>query len=120
MAKSIVMVVSVILVLVGLLGFVNNPVIGLFPVNALHNVVHLVSGILGIVFAMKGEGSAKGFAKIFGIVYLLVAILGFIAPTFMEDLLMVEMYDNILHLVLGVVFLWAGFAKGGATSTATV
>lgn len=111
MAKSVVMVLGIILTLVGLLGFVNNPVLGIFAVNTLHNIVHLLTGILGIIFAAQGEAAAKGFAKVFGIIYALVAILGFVAPAAMLSLLMIMMPDNILHIILALIFLYVGFAS---------
>lgn len=109
MAKKVVMVVGVVLALVGLLGFFNNPVLGMFPVNALHNIVHLVSGILAIVFAMQDEAQAIMVAKVLGVIYLLVAVLGLITPAFMDSLLVINGADNILHLILAAVLLWAGF-----------
>lgn len=109
MAKKLVMVLGVVLALVGLLGFFNNPVLGLFPVNALHNIVHLASGILAIVFAMQGEAQAIMLAKVLGVVYLLVAILGLVATSFLDSLLVINGADNILHLLLAAVFLWIGF-----------
>ncbi len=109
MTKNIVLVLGIILALVGILGFFNNPVIGLFPVNGLHNIVHLLTGILAIVFASMSVSAAKMFSKVFGYVYLLVAILGFVAPAFMMSLLAIESFDNILHLLLAVVFLWLGY-----------
>lgn len=109
MAKKLVMVLGVVLALVGLLGFFNNPVLGIFPVNALHNIVHLASGILAIVFAMQGEAQAVMLAKVLGVVYLLVAVLGLIAPSLIDSLIIVNGADNILHLLLAAVFLWVGF-----------
>lgn len=111
MAKKLVMVLGVVLALVGLLGFFNNPVLGIFPVNALHNIVHLASGILAIVFAMQGEAQAVMLAKVLGVVYLLVAVLGLIAPSLIDSLIKVNGADNILHLLLAAVFLWVGFGS---------
>lgn len=111
MAKKLVMVLGVVLALVGLLGFFNNPVLGIFPVNALHNIVHLASGILAIVFAMQGEAQAVMLAKVLGVVYLLVAVLGLIAPSLIDSLIIVNGADNILHLLLAAVFLWVGFGS---------
>lgn len=117
MAKRITLVLGVILTLVGLLGFFNNPVIGLFNTNALHNIVHLATGILAIVFAMQSDASAIMFNKVFGVIYAIVAILGFIAPGFMSDLLNVNGADNVLHVILAVIFLYVGFAMKPAASS---
>lgn len=113
MAKSIVMVLGVVFLLVGLLGFFNDPVLGLFDVDAVHNLVHLVTGVVALAMASMGESYAKTYAKVFGVIYLLVALLGFVMGT-EEPLLGVmenNMNDNYLHALLAIVLLWAGFSK---------
>lgn len=118
MAKKVVMTLGVVFVLVGLLGFVNDPVLGLFEVDLWHNLVHLLSGVLALVFAMKGEEGAKMFAKVFGVVYTLVAVLGLLLPgDMLLGLIEVNLADDLLHVLLALVFLYVGFAKGkGAPS----
>ena len=68
-----------VLILLGIVGFFNNPVIGLFGVNALQNVVHLIGGGLGVWLVAKG--SSKSFNKWLGIIGVVLAILGFIPAT---------------------------------------
>ena len=116
MAKTIVMVLGVVFVLIGILGFFNDPILGIFDVNALHNVIHLASGLVALAMA-RTEAGAVTFAKVFGVVYALVAILGFVAGGFMDSLLDVNAADNWLHVVLALVFLWVGF---GNKSTANM
>lgn len=117
MVKNSVLVLGIVLTLVGILGFFNNPIIGLFDVNALHNLVHLVSGVLAIIFAVNSEKAARSFAQWFGVIYGLVTILGFVVPSFTSKLLAVNPADNYLHLVLAVVFLLLGFASKPAASS---
>lgn len=110
MVKKATMVLGVVFVLIGLLGFVNNPVLGLFAVDTWHNLIHLLSGVLALFFASKGEMQAKGFCKVFGIVYGLVAVLGLLWPNDqLLGFLTVNTADDILHVILAVVFLWLGF-----------
>src|SRR5437867_9028720 len=52
--------------------------LNVFHVNAAHNAVHLLTGIVALLAGMAGVGAAKTFFKIFGVVYGLVAILGFV------------------------------------------
>ena len=111
MTKTALNILGVVFLLVGLLGFFNNPILGFFAVNNLHNGVHLVSGILALVFAMQSESSARMFAKVFGVIYLLVGVLGFLAPDLMKNLLSINTMDNFLHLLLGVVFILIGMSK---------
>jgi hypothetical protein len=103
--KTYAMVVGVVLLLVGLLGFfMASPLLGLFGVNAVHNVIHLVSGAAALWLATKGM--AKLFNKWFGVVYLLVAVLGFLNVL---GFLAVNGADNWLHLVLGGVSLGVAY-----------
>ena len=94
-----------VLLIVGGLGFYSDPLFGIFEVDALHNIVHLLTGVLGLLaVSMDWEGM---FAKVFGVVYALVAVFGF----WMGGMLgmQMNMADNLLHLVLALVFLCLGF-----------
>jgi hypothetical protein len=111
MTKNVMYVLGAVLIIVGLLGFINNPVLGIFKVDVLHNLVHLASGILAVVFAGMGASQAKTFAVILGVVYALVTILGFLSGESVLGLITVNMADNVLHLVLAIVFLVIGLKK---------
>ena len=101
---------GVILLVVGLWGLFNGSMLMWFQVNSTHNWVHIISGILGLLAGLTAAGAYAGtFNKVFGIVYLLVAILGFVGVTAIVDLLMLNTEDNWLHLVIGVVTAWVGF-----------
>lgn len=109
--KMVAMIGGAILVLVGLLGFVNDPILGIFEVNPIHNVVHLLSGavLLGAAFMNNGT-NARITLLVVGVVYAIVAILGFVAPGVLgsiiaDDPAMSLMADNVLHLLLAVVFI---------------
>lgn len=111
--KMVAMIAGAVLALVGILGFFNDPVLGMFEVNAVHNVVHLLSGgvLLAAAFIDGGRNSRMSLL-VLGVVYALVAILGFVAPALTESILLgtttnpaLNMADNVLHVVLAVVFI---------------
>jgi hypothetical protein len=81
--------------------------LGLFPVNVLHNVVHLVFGIWGLV-ASRTYSAAKSYAQIAGVLYLLLAALGFAVPNGF-GFVPLGGNDVWLHLVLGLVLAGVGF-----------
>ena len=105
-------IVGAVLLLVGIIGFFNDPVLGLFPVNGLHNLVHILSGAVGIWAGVwGGTVAARWFNRVFGIVYALVAILGFVAPSVMASLLEADSKDHYLHTLLAIAGLVVGFVK---------
>lgn len=113
MAKTVVKLFGWVLLLVGVVGFFNNPILGIFEVDTIHNLIHIVSGIVAIAMARKGEMSAKTFAKVFGAVYALVAVLGFLSSDgVILGLIHANGADNWLHVALAVVFLGVGFSGG--------
>ncbi|HUR69611.1 MAG TPA: DUF4383 domain-containing protein [Candidatus Thermoplasmatota archaeon] len=111
--KMVAMIAGIVLVLVGILGFVMDPVLGVFEVNVVHNVVHLLSGAVLLFAALTNNGAnARMALLIVGGVYALVTVLGFVAPALTESVLMgsatnaaTNMADNILHLLLAIVFI---------------
>lgn len=81
--------------------------LGLFPVNFLHNLVHLGLGIWGVVAARRWS-SAKAYCQGAGVLYLVLMVLGFVAPTLFG---LVPLYGNDiwLHAVLGIALAYFGF-----------
>ncbi len=107
--KALTMVLGVVLILVGVIGFVNNPVMGLFAVDTMHNLVHILTGALLLYAGYAGGSIMRRIAQVLGIVYLLVTILGFVAPDMANRLMAINGADNILHALLTIVFLGIGF-----------
>lgn len=108
--KMILMVLGVVFVAVGLLGFVNDPVLGIFEVDMLHNIIHLAAGLLALGAVGMGENMMRLYARVFGLVYGLVAVLGFLMPGDMIlGLFEANMADAFLHVALAAVLLYVGF-----------
>jgi hypothetical protein len=127
MVKQVALLFGIVFLLIAILGFMGSGmsmeadpalayhIAGLFPVNALHNAVHLLFGIWGLV-ASRSASSSVQFAKIAGGIYVLLAILGFIVPTTF-GLIPIGGHDIWLHAVIGVVLLTIGLQ---APKTATI
>jgi hypothetical protein len=128
MVKRVAMIFGVVFILVGLLGFtapgamtMGDPahpsmLLGLFPVNLLHNLVHILFGIWGIM-AARAFASAQVFCKLGGFIYLCLALLGLVAPTTF-GLIPIGGNDVFLHTVLGVLLVWVGYASKEEAATA--
>ena len=120
MAKAICKTLGVVFLIVGLLGFVFPNLLGLHLSGA-HNVILLISAALALYFGFAASPSAaRTFSLIFGAVYLLIGVLGFIAPSPVIRLIQAHhtpgglrslAADNIVHMLLGAVFIIAGLAR---------
>lgn len=128
MIKAAAILFGVVFLLVGILGFVPGAttnmngmpmLLGIFHVNGAHNAVHLVSGIVFLLCGMAGPGPSRMFFRIFGIVYALVAILGFMkGDGLLLGLISNNMADVWLHVVLSVSMLFLGFVASDRTARA--
>lgn len=120
---------GVVYALVGLLGFVpgitvegppNAPpvtvssfygnLLGLFPVNLVHNLVHLAIGAWGIVAYTRGIPSSRVFARGLAVLYAVLAIMGLI-PGFNILFGLVPLYghDVWLHALTAMVAAYFGW-----------
>ncbi len=111
LVKPVTWLFGIVFLLVGVLGFFMNPVLGLFEVNTLHNVVHLASGAVALVVAGMGIGPSRMYLMIFGLVYLVVTLAGFLNVGVVVDLLQLNPLDNYLHLLIAAVLLIVGFGS---------
>jgi hypothetical protein len=123
MAKKLALLFGIVLALVGVLGFVSNPLVGangLFETNTLHNLVNLVIGVVLLLVAFMAPMKSGMWLKVAGVVYLILVVLGFLmAPGGGTVLgLTISAADHWLHLVLGVVLLIAGFSAGKSSAPA--
>jgi hypothetical protein len=123
MAKTISKILGVVFILVGLAGFAAPNLMGTH-LNMTHNLVHLISGAIALYFGFAGTlGAARLFCIIFGIVYALLGVCGFLFGTGAEhmlaidDLLMLGTMDHVVHILLGVVFLIGGFMTRADATT---
>lgn len=103
---------AVVFILVGVLGFVSeSPLLGLFQVDTVHNVVHIVSGVLALICAGMGYGAARGYLIVFAVLYGLVTLVGFLNAGNVLGLFQVNQEDNYLHLAITVVTLLVGLGS---------
>jgi hypothetical protein len=111
LVKPVTWLFGVVLLAVGILGFIQNPIVGIFEVDMVHNIVHILSGVLGLGAAASGYKNARLYLIVFGLVYALVTVLGFVAPDLLASLLAFNAADNYLHLAIALVTLVIGFGS---------
>ena len=119
-------VLGAVLALVGILGFVpalslnSNNLLGIFAIDPLHNIIHLLSGIVGLSAGFLSSGHyARLYAGVFGAVYGLVTIVGFIQGTTVLGLIRVNAADNFLHTAIAAASLAVFFFFSSTRSPAT-
>jgi arginine exporter protein ArgO len=125
------MVFGVAFLLVGVLGFVPGitadysslrfaghesgaQLFGVFTVSVLHNLVHLLFGVLGVL-AARGNGGSRAFLMLGGGVYVLLWVFGLAMDhDSAANFLPLDNADDWLHLALGVAMIGAGIATTAA------
>lgn len=89
----------------------TDDVFGILSVNGFHNVVHILTGALGIVMA-RSWSSARAYCFILAAAYTVVAIWGFAIGdgAAILSIIPVNTEDNILHALIALVSLAVGAA----------
>ncbi|QQP92085.1 DUF4383 domain-containing protein [Skermanella sp. TT6] len=97
---------------------------GLFPVNILHNVVHIAFGIWGIA-AYRSYAGARSYSRAVAVIYAVLAVMGLI-PGLNTTFGLIPLYghDVWLHAVIAIAAAYFGFAAkdtevGHNTTTTT-
>jgi hypothetical protein len=128
-AQTFALVFGVVYLLVGVVGFFVTGFDGfaaksygekllLFPLNPLHNLVHVAIGALWIGAAAK-HATAKSTNMLIGVVYALVAVLGLIGVLKFLAIKDAGSADNYLHLVTAALAIYFGSAGAEGTTTRT-
>lgn len=127
MAAGVFGAVYLLVGLVGFLPFVGGSyglqpdnLLGLFPVNITHNVVHIAVGVAGLAAYSQGPIASRLFARAVGSVYALLAVLGLVAGTgnFL-GLVPIGGLDIVLHAATALALIYVGFlASDSETATA--
>jgi hypothetical protein len=126
-ARLAAMAVAAVFLLVGILGFIPGAtadydgmtfaghestamLLGVFHVSILHNIVHLLFGIVGLVMARTVSG-ATAYLIGGGVIYLLLWLYGLLIDhDSAANFVPVNGADNWLHLFLGVGMVGLGVA----------
>lgn len=91
-------------------GHEGGHLLGIFAVNGLHNVVHLLVGVALIGAAAAGRTAAKTVNSLVGAVYLLVGVLGLAVGDGELNLLALNAPDHALHFATATALLAVGLA----------
>jgi hypothetical protein len=134
--QTVTMVIALVFLLVGILGFIpgvttdfdtmtfaghhsDAKLLGVFEVSVLHNIVHLLFGIVGLLMARTAGGSVT-FLIAGGAIYLVLWLYGlFVDLDSTANFVPVNDADNWLHLILAVAMIGLGlvFSRGARRVT---
>lgn len=119
MLKTAAIIFGIFFLVAGIGGFVpalapqhgdGSMLFGIFMVGPVHNLVHLASGAAALACAFMGAGAARKYFQIFGIVYALVAVIGFFyGNTPIMGIMEHNVADIGLHIAIAAVALYLGF-----------
>jgi Domain of unknown function (DUF4383) len=137
-ARNFALVIGIIYLAVGVLGFVpplispppadapgiavnsfHGYLLGLFPINLMHNLVHLAIGAWGIAAARSMTG-ARTYSKALAIIYGILAVMGLIpALNTVFGLVPIHGHDVWLHAVTAIIAAYFGWVAAPRTETTT-
>jgi hypothetical protein len=127
------LLVGAAFLLVGVLGFIpgitshygqmdfaghtsDAKLLGLFEVSILHNIVHILFGVVGLAAGRSTSLSAQRFLIGGGVVYLVLWVYGLVVgKESTANFVPVNNADNWLHLALGAAMIVLGVALGQVT-----
>jgi Domain of unknown function (DUF4383) len=97
----------------GGVGFVATDgglLLGIFEVNPLHNIAHLLIGAALLIGGLSSVVAAKTVNIIVGAAYLLLGVVGFFLVGTALNILALNTFDHFLHLASAIVLLGVGLA----------
>ena len=134
-AQLYALIFGLLLTAIGIVGFFYNAsfatghetlvnrdsVFGILAVNGWSNVVHILTGVLGLLVAFS-YGGARAYALWLGAIYIVLAILGFAYGDgdSIFKLIPVNTEDNLFHVIIGLAGIGAGLATDAEPGPTTV
>ena len=132
-AQTFALLVGAVFLLVGILGFIpgivtehdtkflgqdgDSKLLGIFQINFLHNLVHVIFGVAGIAMAKRVD-SARTYLIGGGVVYLVVFLYGLLIDFGSDaNIINLNAADNVLHLLLGSAMIALGLISGKDRAT---
>ena len=119
--QMLALVFGAVYLLVGIVGFFwtggdhfadrngHDMLIGLFMINPLHNIVHIVIGLAGLALARTLAG-ARTYGWLLFVGYAAASVYGFAAIGKSWDFLAINSADNGLHVVTALIGLMIALA----------
>ena len=123
-ARTYAQILGVVLLVIGVVGLVlgNQTLLGILNTDILEDIVHLITGgLLAYVgFGRVDQALIRTVVGVLGIIYLVVGVLGFVVPMIFGLIPHgYTIFDNLLHLALGIVSIALAWFVGGERTART-
>jgi hypothetical protein len=123
-ARYYAQILGVVLLVIGVVGLVlgNQILLGILNSDIFEDIVHLITGgLLAYVgFGRVDQALTRTVVGALGVIYLVVGVLGFVVPMIFGLIpLGYTLFDNLLHLALGIVSIVLAWFVGGARTART-
>jgi hypothetical protein len=129
--RLVAVIFGAVYLLVGLLGFAvtggvsflatnGGMLLGIFMVNPLHNVAHLLIGAVLLICGLVSMRAAKTANTVIGAAYLLLGVVGFFLVGTAANILALNTFDQFLHLASAILLLAIGLGTERASTRAVV
>ena len=81
--------------------------------------MHLATGVVALAVAFVSEKATRLFFQVFGVIYALVALMGFFTGNQpLLGIVAINAADNWLHVLIAIVALYFGFGMKAVESAA--
>lgn len=103
------LLLGLVVILFGIFGFFeyftpNGFLFGVFQVNLIHNLIHVISGLIGIIAAIPNyRRYAAWYILEMGVIYGIITIVGFLLNGDLFELVYFNLNDNLLHAGITIV-----------------
>ena len=127
--RLLAVIFGAVYLLIGLLGFTATSgvgffsthgglLLGIFEVNAFHNVAHLIIGAALLIAGISGVRAAKTVNIVIGAAYLLLGVVGLFITNTDFNILALNVPDHVLHFASAVILLGVGLGADRRVRTA--
>jgi hypothetical protein len=134
MIRYFALILGVIFLAVGALGFIpaalapaddslivdllHGRLLGLFPVNILHSLIHILFGVWGVI-AFRTLAASVTYAQVVGVSYAVLAVFGLVPGLqTLFGLVPLHGHDVWLHAIIAIPALYFGFFAERAEASA--
>ena len=112
LSRAYAVVFGVVYTIVGLIGFTVSTTLAtanlvIFPVNVVHNLVHLAVGLLGIAAFLSARSVL--YARVMAVLFVILTLAGFL-PQPLLGLVPLGGPDVVLHALTAILAVVAGWA----------